>query len=463
VNERMPAWSRIVFAVGSTSGNIIGRTRDLWLLFFYVGDGTTEHRGSATGVIAVLVLVRLIEAFNDPLIGHLSDRTRSRLGRRIPYVLASTPLMALAFIFLWTPPDPGETSRNVIYLFAVLSLFHLFLTSSGGPAEALFPEIARRHDDRMSISLWQMVFGLVGTVFALMVSGPVKDAFGFPAMAVFVAAIGMATRLFSLAGAWTRSIEAADEVDYEERLSVWQSMRGCLQNRQFLLFLPSHVLYSIGIQMFTGALPFLVARTIGGNRQGTMVSLITGAAMATLLVSLPLIVVAARKSSKRAVYRLAMLFSGLYLPLQFFAGYFPGIPAEVQLIVFAALLGPSMAPVFMFPNALIADICDYDQVKTGKRREGVFYAMHATIEKTAGAAAPALLGLLLLIPSTGVADLGLRLIGPVAGVITLVGYLFMRFYWLPDEVTPASVWAGTRAVAIEMRKARRARQERLGV
>src|SRR5262245_19558236 len=118
MNEsRLAAWSRILYAAGAIGGNAINRSRDLWLLFFYLGDGEAARRGSPLLVGGALLLIRLIEAFNYPLIGHWSDRTRSPLGRRLPYILLATPFMAITFVFIWTPPDPAESVRNVLYLF----------------------------------------------------------------------------------------------------------------------------------------------------------------------------------------------------------------------------------------------------------------------------------------------------------------------------------------------------------
>ena len=158
-----------------------------------------------------------------------------------------------------------------------------------------------------------------------------------------------------------------------------------------------------------------------------------------VILALPAIVVLARRRSKRAVYGWGMLFAGVYFPLMFFVGLIPAVPIEVQAIVFAALVGLPLAPVQTFPNALIADICDYDTLRTGMRREATYYATQATLEKTAGALAPGILTVLLLLGSTADNPIGIRLVGPVAGAATLIGYFVFRGYWLPDSVNEESV------------------------
>jgi len=100
-----------------------------------------------------------------------------------------------------------------------------------------------------------------------------------------------------------------------------------------------------------------------------------------------------------------------------------------------------MAAVFTFPNAIMADIIDYDAVRTGMRREAIYYGSQATIEKWAGSLfAPILAGLLLL-GETADDPLGIRLVGPAAGVAAFCGYILFRRYRLPDEVTEESLRA----------------------
>src|SRR5690606_9588089 len=120
----------------------------------------------------------------------------------------------------------------------------------------------------------------------------------------------------------------------------------------------------------------------GHEKPGTMVAVITGTALGVLVLTVPLIVREARRRSKGSVYRAGMLFASLYFPTLYFIGFVPGIPPEAQIIAFAVLLGLPLAPVQTFPPALIADICDYDRVRTGHRREATFYAVQETIEKT---------------------------------------------------------------------------------
>jgi len=109
--------------------------------------------------------------------------------------------------------------------------------------------------------------------------------------------------------------------------------------------------------------------------------------------------------------------------------------------VMIALVGIPMSAVQAFPNALMADIIDYDALRTGMRREAIYYGTQNLVEKTVSSLAPMMLAVLLLLGGTTDNPLGIRLAGPVAGVLVLGGWLAFRGYRLPDHVTPESVRA----------------------
>ena len=123
-NERsLPRRDALLYASGSFSGNIVTRVIAAWLFYFYVADQPDvdiPRRVSVVAMGAVLTITSIIESFDDPLIGYWSDRTRSRWGRRIPFIVLATPPWALCFFLLWTPPHASESAANVLYLFAVL-------------------------------------------------------------------------------------------------------------------------------------------------------------------------------------------------------------------------------------------------------------------------------------------------------------------------------------------------------
>jgi GPH family glycoside/pentoside/hexuronide:cation symporter len=123
----------------------------------------------------------------------------------------------------------------------------------------------------------------------------------------------------------------------------------------------------------------------------------------------------------------------------FFMGFIPAIPKVAQAFLFVPFLGVPMAAVFTFPNAIMADIIDYDELRTGMRREAMYYGTQATLEKMASALFPAILAVLLTLGGTADNPLGIRLVGPVAGLSVLLAFFAFRRYSLPDTVTAETV------------------------
>jgi GPH family glycoside/pentoside/hexuronide:cation symporter len=283
----------------------------------------------------------------------------------------------------------------------------------------------------------QVAFGTIGAAVALVASGPVIDLLGFQVMAAIVAVLILINRYLSLAGAWRharRDVEPA-------QMNVVQAFTSTFRNDQFLYFLPTFVLFNMGITLLTASLPFYVEAVVRApeGRVGTYTSILAAVPVAVVLLALPFVYRLALHRGKAWVYSHAMLLGACFFPLLFFMGFVPGVPPLAQALVFLLPLGLAMTGVFVFPNALMADIIDYDALRTGMRREAMYYGTQNVIEKIAVALHAAILAGLLIVGGTADNPLGIRLVGPVAGVSILAGYLIFRRYRLPDTVNRETV------------------------
>ena len=433
----------------------MAQSRNLWLLFFLAppkkenmpaavpfldwGPLDVDPRVFIAGVLAV---GRIIEAFDDPIIGWWSDRTRSRWGRRLPFVFFSTPFYALFFALLWFTPAGGASFVNAIYIFIVLELFFLANTFSGGPYESLLPEIARTHRDRMSVVAWQFYFGILGAVLGLVLSGLIKDAFGFKVMGAIVAVSALTFRYVGLRGVW----RLAPRETPPAQIKLKAAFTATLRNKQFLYFLPTFVFFQLAVTMAIAWLPFFVAEVLEERNGGAVTSLLTAVALVAMVLSAFLLWRLGNIKGKRWVYSACLLGTAVYMPLLFFAGFIPGVPKLAQGMAMAFLAGIPMAGVNLLPRAITADITDYDELRTGMRREGMFYATQNLFEKIGSSFSPLVLAIVLLVGETTENPLGIRLVGPVAGVAAFFGFWLFRGYRLPSTVTLESV----RAAGLEL-------------
>jgi len=432
----LPLRTRLLYASDSLGGEALTESRGLWLLYYYAppAHGRTSPLLTLGLAGAVLTAVPLVCALADPLIGHWSDRTDSRLGRRLPFIVLATPLWVLFAVLLFTPPRHAGATIDAVYLGIVVALYSLTSISSGGPYESLLPEIAASSEERVSINGFKVYFGAAGGAVGLVASGLIVDRFGFLAMALTVGSLALIFRAVGTAGIW----KTASRRQAPARIPLRQALRATLGNRYFLLYLPGFVLFQVGLTMTRAALPYYVKAILNVTKTGTWVAILTAVLIGAFVLSVPAHARLARRISKRRAFGRAMIGAAAAFSLLSLVGLLPGVPAAAQILLVMILAGIPVAGVYLFPATLTADIIDYDSTQTGMRREAMYYQLHSFVEQASTSLAPGLLAILLLLGDTHADQLGIRLVGPVAGLLVLIGYLVFRRYDLADEVLPPS-------------------------
>ena len=199
---RLPFFNKLFFASDHVGLQAIQYFRQTWVLFFLappamegiarVPDVSLGWLNMDARVLAGFLIFagRFIDAFTDPIIGWWSDRTHSRWGRRIPFILVSTPFYALFAALIWFLPTEGSSWWNALYFVIMLELFFTAATMSSGPLEALVPEVTTTAPDRMNLVGLIFLFAIVGAGVGLIGGGPIVDALGFKVMAVILAGAG---------------------------------------------------------------------------------------------------------------------------------------------------------------------------------------------------------------------------------------------------------------------------------
>ena len=428
--------TKLLYASDSLGSEALLESRGLWLLYYYAPPAHAKTAPLLTVGIAgvVFAAVPLLGALGNPLVGYWSDRTSSRMGRRLPFVLGATPLWALFGFLAFTPPRHSGETVIAVYLGLSLILYSLTSTASGGPYQALMPEIATSNRERLGINSLVVYFGAAGGAVGLVGSGLIIDRFGFRTMALVIATLAFVCRYLGMAGIWRR----ASRTQTPAQISLRDALRSAFSNRFFRLYLPGFVLFQVGLTMTRAALPYYVKTILGVSKTGTWVSILTAVLIVTFVLCIPVQARLARRSSKRQAFRRAMLGAVLVFPLLALVGLVPGIPAAAQILSVMVLAGLPVAGVYLFPATLTADIIDYDSLRTGFRREATYYQLHGFVEQVSTSLAPAFLAGLLLLGDTASNPLGIRLVGPAAALLILAGYLVFRRYDLPDDVLEAA-------------------------
>jgi GPH family glycoside/pentoside/hexuronide:cation symporter len=434
-----PARVSYGFAIGGLGAEALNQSRNAWLLYFYAPPDDADRAAllPLALVTALLFAGKLLEAFDDALIGYASDRTRSRWGRRMPWIAAAAPFWALFGVLTFIPPGNG-TAVTALWFFIVLQCFHLAATCTEQPYEALFPTLARGPRERVSLSALRVYFGLAGAAVGLVGSSLLVELVGFGGMALFLALVALATRYIGLAGMWQRA--RLDNLPV--RAPLRPTLRAAWTNRHYVVFLPSFVLFQVGVVMMIGALPYYAGAILRTDSEGFWVAALTGVAMLGMAATIPVAARLARRWTMRVTYERAMLAAVLMFPLLALPGLRTAVPVELQVLGVMCLAGAALAGVYLFPGPLLADICDADAAVSGQRREGVFYGGFSFAIKSVGAIAPLVLGLVLLLGDDAADPLGVRLVGPVAALSVAVAWLLFRRFTLDEPATFATPTEG---------------------
>ena len=448
---RLPLLNKLLFSADHIGWQAIGYFRQQWVLFFLappalegmarVPDVSILGFEIDARVFAGFLIFsgRFIDAFTDPLIGWWSDRTRSRWGRRIPFILFSTPFYALFGALVWFLPSEGSSWWNVLYFVLMLELFFTAATMSSGALEALVPELTRTARDRMQVVSFIFLFAVGGAGLGLVMGGYIKDAFGFQVAGTIFAVAALVFRLISLSAVW----KYAPRDTAPAQVSFWLCFRDTLRNSQFVAFLPTFVMFTTGVGILQGWIPFFAVGVLLQERDGAAsswlsTSVIGGAVVFGIVIW---ILFSTGRISKRRIYGGCLIACGLWFPLLALVGLFPsgGLVTQGLILVFVA--GMPMAAVFLLPKGLTADIADYDALLRNERREAMFYSTQNFFEKLTYALPPLLLSLVLQLGDSPENPLGIRLAPVMAGALVLLGFTLWPRYRLPDTVNRQTVTA----------------------
>ena len=448
---RLPLLNKLLFASDHIGLQAISYFRQTWLLFFLVppiGEGIARVPDVALFGLGVDARVfagflifagRFVDAFTDPIIGWWSDRTRSRWGRRIPFILFSTPFYALFAALLWILPAENASLWNAVYFVIVLELFFAAATMSSGALEALVPEVTRGASDRMNLVGLIFVFAILGALIGLGGGGALIDLFGFQVVGIILAVIGVVFRYLSLSAVW----KYAPRHTAPARVNFRRGLRDTLRNPQFVYYLPTFVMFTTGVGVMMGWVPFFASELMGAEDEGALSGVIFVVVIAAAVISglVSWLLMNRGGVSKRRIYGACLLASGVAFPLLSLVGLFSDSNLVLQGLALAFIAGIPMAAVFMLPKGLTADIADYDAMLTGERREAMFYATQNFFEKVTFALPPALLSLILLLGDTADDPLGIRLAPVMAGALAVLGIALWHRYRLPDTVNRETVAA----------------------
>ncbi len=444
--KKLNFWTKLAFGAGDLGPAITANISVFFVLVFL-----TNVAGLPAGLAgSVLMVGKIWDAINDPIVGVLSDRTVHPWGRRYPWMVFGAIPFGILFFLQWIVPG-NNTSFLFWYYVIIAILFNTAYTAVNLPYTALTPELTTDYNERTSLNSFRFAFSIGGSIFSLILAQIIFSFFPnnpyerygvLGAICGFLSVIPLfwcflGTRHQVLAGQSGQNNE-----DDSGSLPIAEQIKIAFSNRPFLLVIGIYLCSWLGVQLTASILPYFVVNWM--QLPEATFPQVAIAVQGTALVMLFVWNLVSQRYGKKAVYFMGM---GLWIITQ--AGLFFLQPGQISLMyILAILAGCGVATAYLVPWSMIPDVIDLDELNTGQRREGVFYSFMVLLQKIGLAIGLFLVGQALQMagfistipgqPAPIQPDSALFAIrfaiGPLPTLVLIVGMVFAFLYPITQEV-----------------------------
>jgi GPH family glycoside/pentoside/hexuronide:cation symporter len=353
-------------------------------VYVYVPKFYTDVVGIDIAVVGYLLFgVRIFDAVTDPIIGWWSDRSTYAMGRRRPYIVFGSLALALSMFLLFTPPQGWTPLMHTVWFAVWIYLLFLFWTLTAVPYESLGPELTRHYNDRTSLFALRDGFLIAGTLVAAAApaivkgiwdldSSPAGERGTFLRMALLYGPL-----LIGACGFCVYRLKERPSDSNGVRLNLAASLTMIRRNRPFMILLAAFTISALGSNLPAALILYYVQYVLGSSHA----DLFLIAYFMTGIVFLPLWIRIAASIGKKPAWLLSMLIN----TAAFLGVYFLGAGDEWLYGILVVASGIGFGATLALPSSLQADVIDYDEMVSGKRREGHYVGMWSVAKKLSAA------------------------------------------------------------------------------
>ena len=390
---RVSFWTKLVYGSGDWSLASFGTLRQIFYAIFL-----TDAVGLDARLASVAALLGVIwDAINDPLVGALSDRIRTRWGRRRPFLLFATVPFGLSFLLLWWAPPWESQLSLMIHITLAFMISDTVQTLVAVPFYALTPEITPDYDERTSLTGYRMAFNLLASVVTAVAAPTIQDEMlkaGFSLQQGYLVSAalfgGLAIPPFLIMFFVVRE-QTASKARAEKPPKMRDTAKTLWANVPFRFAALLYMLNWITFDLVALMLPFflvywvasgdLLATTRLFGMELSLESAVLGVLLIVAVLAVPLWTWLSKVFSKRQAYIGGMMFwvfvECIILVIR---------PGQVDFVlILAVLAGISVSVAHVLPDAIFPDVIEWDELKTNQRHEGMYYGSKNFIRKLTGA------------------------------------------------------------------------------
>jgi len=409
---------------------------------FVLMNYLTDVVGLAAALAGIALMVgRIWDAFYDPIIGYLSDRTKTKMGRRRPFMLGGAIPLFIAMIVMFTNPSlvlGAGISQSVLFVYTMVVYIILCTTYStvNIPYSSLGPELTTDYHERTSLNGYRFGFAGIGTLLGAGLALPIvamapDKNLGFVLMGTIFGAVLLVSTLTTVF-----SVKESDAVRPAQSMGFWETYREVFKNKPYLFILLSYILHILAITIASAIVIYYFKYILGAEDMTTYAMLIL---IGVAILFIPVSVAMSKKIGKKMVYGIGFIIMALGLMVMFMVGHTMGVAFNLIMMAF---MGIGMGFLYAMPYAIVADAIEYDYLRTGERREGAFFGIWTWGLKIGQALAAFIMGLTLeamgyvanLMPQAASAQLGIRLfLGPISAGIFVLAAVVLYFYPITEK------------------------------
>jgi GPH family glycoside/pentoside/hexuronide:cation symporter len=377
-SEKLSFWTKAAYGIGDFGNSVgPGTVIPFWYSFFL-----TDIARLDLGLVSLFWLVVTVwDAVNDPLLGFISDRTRTRWGRRRPFLLFGALPFGVAFALLWIIPPFESQALLFLYYVVVYAVYETAFTAVSCPYVALTAELTQDHDERTSLVSYRMTVsigaGIVAAIFFALVLFPMfpdRDPRAYQAIGIICGASFIPPLLITFFGTRERL-----EFQQASAPPILESLRFVMRNTAFRYTLAIRILSWMPVVIASAVFAYYLIYWTGMTEDET--SIVQLIILGVALVLLPVILWLSRRFEKKTAYIIAaatwavVMLAILVVPQG----------AKLPAYVVAALAGFGVSAAHVIPATISADVMEVDELMSGRRQEGAYSGVTVLVDKLARA------------------------------------------------------------------------------
>jgi len=390
-NGRLSFWTKLTYGAGDFGLSSLSMMRSVFYAIYMTDVVGLDPRLASFGALFGIIW----DAINDPLIGIISDRLRSRWGRRRPFLLIFAIPFGFSFVILWSAPAWDSQIALVLYVTLSFALVDTLSTLVSVPYHSLTPELTPDYDERTALTGFRTIFQLVASL-AVVITVPVIMDLALEAGLTQQQGFMIAGSMFGTIGTIAIiiiffSIRETADAELTETLPIGKSLRIAWSNIPFRFAVAIHLMTWSAIDMVAVILPYyllywmargdMLAKVKVLGVDLALESAFFGLLMLVCILTLPFWVWFAQKRSKREALVIGMIFWVVVESLVFTVQ--PG--QMTSLLILGALAGIGVSSAYVLPDSIFPDVIEWDEIRTRRRQEGIYYGARAFVRKLTSA------------------------------------------------------------------------------